>query len=66
MSVVPSLPGHERAFERDGAGGGAGVEVGDQGVGRGVGEVRGGEEEASAAAHPLEISSLCIFFCIFF
>ena len=32
-----TIPGHERAFERDGSGGGAGVEVGDEGVGGGVG-----------------------------
>ena len=31
------LPGHEGAFERDGAGGGAGVEVGEEGVSDGVG-----------------------------
>ena len=31
------LPGDEGVFERDGSGGGAGVEVGDQGVGDGVG-----------------------------
>ncbi len=31
------LPRHERVFKRDGAGGGTGFEVGDQGVGNGVG-----------------------------
>ena len=46
MEMLPllPLPSHERAFERDGSGDGAGVQIGDQGVGDDVGIAFGVEQ----------------------